>query len=92
MRPKLVTVAFAAALAALSGARAAELPEQRLTCQGEARRNIRGPRRVDVDLYRRIVERRNVYVENCMSNGSQDVEQTGTIAVPLPPRRPSVGM
>lgn len=90
MGPKLATVVFAAAIAVLSGARAAELPELRLTCQGEARRNIRGPRRVDVDLYRRVVERRTVHVETCMSNGPQDIEQTGAIPVPLPPRRPIV--
>ena len=86
MGPKLATVVFAATIAVLSGARAAELPELRLTCQ----RNFRGPRRVDLDLYRRVVERRTVYVETCMSNGPQDIEQTGAIPVPLPPRRPIV--
>ena len=90
MGPKLAIVF--AAVAALSSARAAELPELRLICQEEARRNIRGPRRVDLDLYRRVVERRIVYVENCMSNGPQDVEETGALPVPLPPRRPIVKM
>ena len=89
MGSKLSTVVFAAILAALSSARA-ELPEQRLTCQEQARRNIRGPRRVDLDLYRRVFERRTVYIENCISSGAQDVEQTGAIPVPLPPRRPII--
>jgi hypothetical protein len=92
MGPKLATVVFAAVLAAVSSARAAELPEQRLICQEEARRSIKGPRPVDVDLYRRVFERRTVYIENCMSNAPQDVEQTGAIPMPLPPRRPIVKM
>jgi hypothetical protein len=67
------------------GVRAADLPEQSLACQEESRRQITGPRRVDPDLYRRMVDRRRLYLLKCMVAGPLDIEQTGSISVPLPP-------
>jgi hypothetical protein len=89
LRLRVAVVAFATALSVTSGASAADLPEQRLVCQQEARQNIKGPPRIDLDLYKRIVERRQLYVRECMANGPRDVEQTGSIVAPLPPRRPA---
>jgi hypothetical protein len=43
-----------------------------------------------VDLYRRSVKRRQVYVRDCMTSGLRDVDQTGSIPVPLPPKRPAL--
>jgi len=87
-RPKLAFVVLVAALAASSSARAADLPDQRLACQEEARRSIKGPTRVDQELYLRVVERRQLFVRDCMTLGPRDIEQTGSVAVPLPPKRP----
>jgi hypothetical protein len=86
-RPKLL-LALAFALAAPTLAAASDLPEQRQACQEEARRHIRGPSRVDLDLYKRVVDRRLLYVQDCMLNGPEDVGATGSVTVPLPPRRP----
>ena len=79
---------LAVLLALPSGVRAEDLPEQRLACQHEARQNVRGPRQIDLDLYKRIVERRQLYVRDCMAMGSRDVDQTGSLSAPLPPKRP----
>ena len=87
MRPKLAVLGFAAVLAGSSGAGAADLWEQRLACQEEDRQHIR-PSRADLDLYRRAVERRQLYVQHCMTNGLRDVQHTGSTLVPLPPKRP----
>ena len=87
-RPMLTIAILAVALAASTGARAADGPEQRLACQEESRRQITGPRRVDPELYRRVVDRRRLYVQECMGAGPRDIEQTGSISVPLPPKRP----
>ena len=88
--PKFVLFALVLVLAIPSGASGADLPGQRFVCQQEARQHIRGPRQVDLDLYRRSVERRQIYVRDCMSSGPRDVEETGSVSVPLPPKRPSV--
>ena len=88
MRPRPAGIVFALVLTSAPGTRAADLPEQRLACQQESRRHISGPRRLDAELYRRVIERRQLYVLNCMTNGPRDVGQTGSLPVPLPPRRP----
>jgi len=87
-RPKLAFVVLVAALVTSAGARAADLPEQRLACQEEARRSIKGSSRIDPDLYKRVVDRRQLFVQDCMALGPPDVEQTGSVGVPLPPKRP----
>ena len=87
MRP-ILALAVCAALTAPSAGQGAESPAQRLGCQEEARRRIKGPLRIDVELYRRVVERRQAYVQECMANGLRNVEQTGSTSTPLPPRRP----
>ena len=89
VRPEFAIIALAAGLAISSAARADDPPERRLACQEESRRNIRGPRRIDLDLYKRVIERRQLYIQDCMTNGLRDVEQTGSISVPIPPNRPS---
>ena len=89
MKLRLAIVGLATGLAALSGTREGDSAELRLGCHQEARRNVRGPQRIDVGLYRIVVARRQLYVRDCMANGSQDVEQTGSISVPFPPKRPS---
>jgi hypothetical protein len=91
MKLKLAIVALAAGLTALSGTRVVDSAELRVECHQEARRSIGGPQRIDVGLYRIVVARRQLYVRDCMANGSQDVEQTGSISVPLPPMRPPAG-
>ena len=67
------------------------LPDLRLACQEESRKRFTGPSRMDPSLYKRVVERRQLYVRNCM-----DVASTGP-ALPssamsatarLPPPRP----
>ena len=83
-----IAIAILSGVAVWSGAVAADLSEQRLACQQESRRNINGPRHVDVSLYTLVVERRKLYILDCMENGSQDVDQTGSIAIPRPPPRP----
>ena len=88
MHPTLAIV-LAAALAASAGARADASPDRRLVCQEESRRHFSGPKRIDPELYRRVIERRQFYIRNCMVNAPQDVEQTGSIPVPLPPKRPA---
>ena len=88
MRPKRL-VLIVTVLVAFSGARGAELSDQRLACQQESRRHILGPRLVDPELYHRVIERRHVYVQACMINGLRDVEQTGSFPAPLPPKRPA---
>src|SRR5215207_586294 len=84
---KLTIVIVAAVLCASFRAGATDVGERRLSCQEEARQHIR-PRRIDLDLYMRVVERRQLYARDCMTAGMPDVEQTGTLAVPLPPKRP----
>jgi hypothetical protein len=67
------------------------LPELRLACQDESRKLFKGPRRMDPDLYKRVVERRQLYVRDCMGTGPRDIELTGSSTsktMPLPPRRP----
>ncbi len=67
------------------------LAELRLACQDESRKLFKGPRRMDPDLYKRVVERRQLYVRSCIDSGPQDVELTGSstsTTIPLPPRRP----
>ena len=67
------------------------LPELRLACQDESRKIFKGPRRMDPDLYKRMVERRQLYVRNCIDSEPQDVELTGSstsTTIALPPRRP----
>ena len=89
MRSRLtIAMAILSGVAVWSGAVAADLSEQRLACQQESHRSINGPRHVDVGLYTLVVERRKLYILNCMENGSREVEQTGSIAVPRPPPRP----
>ena len=88
MRPKLATVLLVAALAAAFGAIAADRQEQRVACQDESRLHIKGSRRVDVGLYMRLVERRQLYILDCMEDASRDVEQAGAIPLPQPPARP----
>jgi hypothetical protein len=51
------------------------LPELRLACQEKSRKLFKGPRRMDPDLYKRVVERRLVYVRDCMDDESQKVEE-----------------
>jgi hypothetical protein len=70
------------------GAMATDLPDQRLACQEEARRNIKGPKRVDLDLYRRVVDRRHLFVQECMLAEAKEVDETGSVAPPLPPKAP----
>src|SRR5215208_4323397 len=84
---KLTIVIVAAVLCASFRAGATDLGERRLSCQEEARQHIR-PRRVDLDLYMRVVELRQLYARDCMTTGPRDVEQTGALPVPLPPKRP----
>ena len=88
--PKLALAALVLSLAATSDAGADDLSAQRLVCQQEARQHIKGPRRADLEIYRLSVERRQTYVRDCMETGPRDVEETGSLAVPLPPRRPRV--
>ena len=87
-RPKLAFIVLVVALATSSGARADDLPAQRLACQGEGRQSIKGPNRVDPELYARIMERRQLFIRDCMARGPREIEQTGSIAVPVPPKRP----
>ena len=87
-RSKLAFIILVVALATSCGARADDLPEQRLTCQEEAHRSIKGPNRVDQELYLRVMERRQLFIRDCMALGPRDIEQTGSIAKPLPPKRP----
>ena len=87
-RPKLAFVALVVALAASCPARADDLTEQRVTCQEQARRSIKGPKHIDQELYTRVMERRQSFVRDCMALGPRDIEQTGSIAVPFPPKRP----
>lgn len=84
----LALLAIVVAFTVPSGASGADLPEQRFACQQEARQNIRGLRGVGLELYRRSVERRQIYVRDCMASGPRDVEETGSVTVPLPPKRP----
>ena len=91
MRRMLVIMGLATGLASLSGLSVIDLSEQRLDCNQEPRRNIIGPRRVDVDLYRRVVERRQLYVRDCMASEPQEIGHTGSASAPLPPRRPLAG-
>jgi hypothetical protein len=37
------------------------LPELRLACQDESRKLFKGPRRIDPDLYKRVIQRRQLY-------------------------------
>ena len=87
-RRTLALVALAVALAASGSARADDPPRQRVTCQEEARRSIKGPKHIDQELYGRVMERRQSFIRDCMTLGPRDVEQTGSIAAPLPPKRP----
>jgi len=100
MIPKLAVLLLAGTLGTSRGAGALDTPiasvgdettyssEQRFACQAESRRRFKGPRRVDAGLYARVVERRHVYFVDCMATEAQDVQQTGSILVPQPPRRP----
>ena len=89
MSAKLGVVVLAVALAASGAARASDRVERRVACQDEAKRHIRAPRAVDLDLYRRVVERRQLYVQECMLSGPPERELTGAMSVPLPPKRPA---
>ena len=89
-RPKLALIALLATCASLHGAKAADLSDQRLACQEEARRSIKGPSRLDQSLYEKVVERRQLFVRDCMALGSRDIEHTGSVSVPLPPKRPII--
>jgi hypothetical protein len=91
MRRMLVILGLATGLASLSGFSAIDLSERRLDCNHESRRNVMGPRRVDVDLYRLVVERRLLYVRDCMAIEPQGLGTTGPISAPLPPKRPWAG-
>jgi hypothetical protein len=53
--------------------------EQRAACRAEARHRIVHPKRVDVDLYGRLLERRKHYVEQCMASRPQPPEETGAL-------------
>ena len=85
----LLALAAAAGLVAATGAGATDRVERRLACQEEARRHVRAPRPADLELYRRMVHRRQVYIQDCMLNGTRDAERTGTVGAPPPaePRR-----
>jgi hypothetical protein len=90
MTPKLSLVVFTIVAETL-GARASDLPGQRIACHDESRRHIPGRRGGDTELFRRTFERRAQYVSICMANGLRDVEQTGSVSAPFPPKRPGVG-
>jgi hypothetical protein len=83
MRLTLVILGLAASLASLSGRSVIDLSERRLDCNQESRRNIIGLRRVDVDLYRRVLERRRLYVHDCMAKWTQGIEHTGPVSAPI---------
>ncbi len=87
-RPKLAFIVLLTTCAGLHGAKAADLSDQRLACQEEARRSIKGPSRLDQALYQKVVERRQLYVRDCMALGLREIDVTGSLGVPLPPKRP----
>jgi hypothetical protein len=84
-----LTLLLLATLPAL-GAGTADLPELRRSCQEESQRHILGRPRAGVELYERSVERRQVYVRDCMASGGREPVQTGSISVPIPPKRPAL--
>ena len=90
MRPTLAIVFAATVLAASAGARADD-SDRRLVCREVARQHFHGPMRLDPELYRRVIERRQLYVRECMAKRPQEVEQTASVPMPLPPKRPLVG-
>jgi len=91
-RAKLATVALAVLLGAVAKESAAANPaDQRLACQEEARQRVTSPRRVDLDLYSRLLERRRVYVKECMTNGLRQRAQTDATFVPVSSKRDIAG-
>jgi hypothetical protein len=67
------------------------LPAKREACQTHARQQIKAPRK-GVDLYRLVIERRQVYMRDCMARAPNEEITTGSVRsspVPLPPRRPA---
>lgn len=80
----LVALAAAAGLVSATGAGASDRVERRLACQEEARRHVRAPRPADLELYRRMVHRRQIYIQDCMLHGTRDAERTGTVGAPPP--------
>ena len=88
MKLKRTILGIAAGLVALSGTRVVDRPEQRLDCNQESRQHIKGPRTTDLTLYKLIIERRQLYVRDCMLN-APDIEETSSIPIPLPPKRPA---
>jgi hypothetical protein len=91
MRPMLSILGLATGLISLSSLSAIDLSQRRLDCNHESRRDVMGPRRVDVDLYRLVVERRLLYVRDCMAMEPQEIGHTGPVSAPLPPKRPWAG-
>jgi hypothetical protein len=65
------------------------LPTKREACQTQARLQIKAPRK-GIDLYRLVIERRQVYMRECMARIPSDENTTGSVHSPvlLPPRRP----
>lgn len=63
-----------------------DLVARRETCREEAKQRItiRGKTKVAVDEYRRLVDRRNAHVNDCMTRTRIAHE-----ASPLPPRKPN---
>ena len=68
-------------ISARAGVLTVDLPSA-LICQQEARRSIKGPSRIDPDLYRRVVDRRQLFVPDGMALGPQDTEQTASVSAP----------
>lgn len=85
---KPAALMLGAMLLALPGvARADEdLVAKRETCREEAKQRItiRGKTKVAVDEYRRLVDRRNAHVNDCMIR-TRIAHETS----PLPPRKPN---
>jgi hypothetical protein len=80
MTPRLLLVAVLTAAAAPSSVSAMDLADLRQSCQEESKRRFKGPRRMKPEVYRLVVERRQAFVRNCMSEGGPSVERTATVA------------
>jgi hypothetical protein len=59
--------------------------EQRASCRAEARQRVARPRHVDLDLYGRVLERRRLYVEQCMASRLRSPDETGAAGEPSSP-------
>ena len=67
------------------------LPAKREACHMQARQQIKALYK-GVDLYRFVIERRQVYLRDCMARVPNEEITTGSVGsspIPVPPRRPA---